>query len=150
MADVNETGEPDWRSTVAGQQINIPLKPNPNAAYIITDNTLVLSPPPTNAELKLGMSSGSIEILFMRTAIEPQFQLAEVQSRTDENASVALGGFQMAPYSQELGRARLDVDSAINMATAILKHAMDHNDVDIDVIVTRLIDRGINLPQLSE
>lgn len=140
---------PDWMGMVPGSEAVLPLKPNPSAAYMVSDNTLLVTPPPTNAETKLGIGSGSIEVLFMRTSIEPQYQQVQLESREGETAKVTLGGFQMAPYTQELGRARMDVDSAINLATAILKHAVDQHGFETEVILTRLVDRGFDLTHIS-
>lgn len=132
-----------------GAEFLLPIQPNDSAPFLAVDNCIVISPPPNTAQQRIGKRSNYVEVIMMRTSLKAHAQLATMGPTTDENKSVNLGGFQILPFNSEIGRARFDVESAINLATGILKHVIDTCEVDPELVRGRLVDRGIVESQLS-
>lgn len=132
-----------WREQPVGTSFEIPLAYNPSMPFLHADNTLIITPPANSAEASVGKGSGFVEIALLRTSFRPVSQDAVMGDFEDGLQRVSTGGFNMAPFHEEIGRVRLDTDSAVNMATALLKQVVDQNGVDPDWVIGRLVDRGV-------
>lgn len=132
-----------------GSKILMPLVGMTDAAFVIADNSVVTSVPRGFTSLSGSSGPSHIEIVHMRALSELLPQEGTVVSGENGGYALELGPIGIRAATTISGRVRMDNESGVNLAAAILHHMLTQHGIPLEVIVDRLQSRGVPLTQGS-